>query len=94
MTEWHLKFVVEPGEAELRFQHMRLTFQADPAVEVVEVSSNSSEPEAQTLIVRFKEGHDKPENRRLQHCDKVYGSVPITQKSRYQRLLDDNFFDD
>jgi hypothetical protein len=46
-----------------------------------------------TLVVRFSEGYDRPENRALQHCDKVYGSTPVTRKSRYQRLLDDDLFD-
>ncbi len=92
--EWHLKFVVEAGEAELRFRHLFHTFQADEAVERVEVSSDSAEPDAQSIIVTFKEGRDRPDNRRLQHCDKVYGTTPLTRKSRYLRLLEDKFFDE
>jgi hypothetical protein len=94
MVEWHLKFIVEPGEAELRFRHLFLTLQADVAVERVEISIDASAPEAQSLLVFFKEGWDRPENRRLHHCDKVYGTLPVTRKSRYDRLLEDKFFDE
>ncbi len=93
MTEWHLNFIVEPGESELRVRHLFLTFQADDAVERVEISIDSTEPGSQSLIVFFKEGFERPENRRLHHCDKVYGTPPVPRKSRYQRLLEDKFFD-
>lgn len=94
MLEWRLNFIVEPGESELRFRHILHTFQADAAVERVEVSNDITEPGSQSLIVFFKEGQERPENRRLHHCDKVYGTAPVTRRSRYQRLLDDEIFDE
>lgn len=93
MVEWRLNFIVEDDDSSLRFRHLFLTFQADVAVHSVEISHDSSEPNCQSLVVFFKEGFDRPNNRRLQHCDKVYGTPPVEKKSRYQRLLEDNFFD-
>ena len=94
MAEWHLKFFVEPGEAELRFRHLFRTFQADDHVESVEISVDSTQPGAHGIRVVFKPGYDKPANQRLHHCDKVYGTLPSERKSRYERLLADDFFDD
>lgn len=94
MVEWNLKFFVEAGEAELRFRHLVHTFQNDANVALVEISTNSTDPDEHRLLVRFKEGVDKPDNRRLHHCNQVYATTPITRKSRYERLLADDFFED
>lgn len=94
MAEWNLKFFVEPGEAELRFRHLYSTLQSDAHVEFVEISTDSTQPGAHGIRVVFKQDHDKPENQRLHHCDKVYGTLPSERKSRYERLLEDDFFDD
>lgn len=89
---WHLQFYVEPGEAELRFRHLTSSFQADRAVESVEVSSDNTEPETRRLTITFKGDYDQPENRNLRYCDKIFGAAPIMRKSRYDRLLADDFF--
>jgi hypothetical protein len=94
-VEWHLKFLVEDPEAELRFQHILKTFKADANVSEVEDSFNSLDPGVHTLIVRFRNGCSGPANRALHHYDKIHRDTPARSLTRYERLLDEKDpFDD
>jgi len=85
--EWHLIFVIEEPEAELRFRHIVKSLQEDLHVQEVEVSSSPSEPTNHGLIVRFRAGKKQPAARNLHHLDRIHGTSPLVRRSRYDRIM-------
>lgn len=70
--EWNLVFRAEDREAKERLRWIWAALTGDPYVEKVEEYGIGS-PNCTHLKVQFTSGHIQPQNRTLQHLDKIHG---------------------